>query len=101
MLLAYNKYNTERPNMNLAKSFSIYSIATFFNKGMMALLAFFLSNYILPAENGVLSLYSVFILLVLPFVILGMPSSLILEHAKLDEKEYKLYFTSSLAVSSF
>ena len=67
----------------------------------MALLAFFLSNYILPAENGILSLYSVFILFVLPFVILGMPSSLILEHAKLDEKEYKLYFTSSLALSSF
>ena len=87
--------------MNLAKSFSIYSIASFFNKGMMALLAFFLSNYILPAENGILSLYSVFILFVLPFIILGMPSSLILEHAKLDEKEYKVYFSSSLALSSF
>ena len=87
--------------MNLAKSFSIYSIASFFNKGMMALLAFFLSNYILPAENGILSLYSVFILFILPFIILGMPSSLILEHAKLDEKEYKVYFSSSLALSSF
>jgi len=87
--------------MNLAKSFSIYTIASFFNKGMMALLAFFLSNYILPAENGILSLYSVFVLFVLPFVILGMPSSLILEHAKLDEKEYKLYFNSSLALSTF
>jgi len=87
--------------MNLAKSFSIYTTASFFNKGMMALLAFFLSNYILPGENGILSLYSVFVLFVLPFVILGMPSSLILEHAKLDEKEYKLYFNSSLALSSF
>ncbi len=87
--------------MNLAKSFSIYTTASFFNKGMMALLAFFLSNYILPQENGVLSLYSIFVLFVLPFIILGMPSSLILEHAKLDEKEYKLYFNSSLALSSF
>lgn len=87
--------------MNLFKSFSIYSIATFFNKGMMALLAFFLSNYILPDENGILSLYSVFVLFVLPFVILGMPSSLILEHAKLKKHEYKLYFNSSLALSSF
>jgi O-antigen/teichoic acid export membrane protein len=86
--------------MNLARSFSIYSIASFFNKGMMALLAFFLSNYILPVENGVLSLYSVFILFVLPFVILGMPSSLTIEHSKLDEKQYKLYFNSSLALSS-
>ena len=87
--------------MNLAKSFSIYTAASFFNKGMMALLAFFLSNYISPQQNGIISLYSIFILFILPFVILGMPSSLILEHAKLDEKEYKLYFNSSLALSTF
>ncbi len=67
----------------------------------MALLAFFLSNYILPQENGTLSLYSVFVMFVIPFIILGMPSSLILEHAKLDTREYKLYFSSSLALSTF
>ena len=96
-----HEHRTINPKMNLAKSFSIYSIASFFNKGMMALLAFFLSNYILPGENGILSLYSVFVLFVMPFIILGMPSSLILEHAKLDRQEYKLYFNSSLALSSF
>jgi O-antigen/teichoic acid export membrane protein len=85
--------------MNLAKSFSIYTIASFFNKGLMAILAFSLSHYILPAENGLLSLYSLFVALVLPFVILGMPSSIMLEHNKLDEKEFKLYFNSSLALS--
>lgn len=87
--------------MNLAKSFSIYTIASFFNKGMMALLAFFLTHYILPQDNGVLSLYSVFVAFVLPFVILGMPSSLVLEHTKLNENEYKIYFSSALALSSF
>ena len=87
--------------MNLAKSFSIYTSASFFNKGMMAILAFFLSNYILPPENGILSLYSVFVLFILPFIILGMPNSLVLEHAKLDAKEYKLYFNSALALSTF
>lgn len=87
--------------MHLAKSFSIYTTASFFNKGMMAILAFFLSNYILPGENGILSLYSVFVLFVLPFVILGMPSSLVVEHSKLDDKEFKLYFNSSIALSSF
>ena len=96
-----DEHRTTNSQMNLAKSFSIYTIASFFNKGMMALLAFFLSNYILPGENGVLSLYSVFVLFVLPFIILGMPSSLILEHTKLDKKEYKLYFNSSLVLSSF
>ncbi len=65
------------------------------------MLAFFLSNYILPPENGVLSLYSVFVSFVLPFVILGMPTSLILEHTKLNDKEYKLYFNSALALSTF
>ena len=87
--------------MNLAKSFSIYTGASFFNKGMMAILAFFLSNYILPDQNGVLSLYSVFVSFILPFIILGMPSSLILEHTKLDNSEYKLYFNSALALSTF
>lgn len=85
--------------MNLAKSFSIYTAASFFNKGMMAVLAFFLSNYILPAENGVLSLYTVFVSFVLPFVIMGMPTSMVLEHTKLEPGEYKNYFTSSLALS--
>lgn len=87
--------------MNLAKSFSIYTAASFFNKGMMAILAFFLSNYILPQENGILSLYSIFVLFILPFIILGMPTSLILEHSKLDKESYKLYFNSSLALSTF
>ena len=86
--------------MNLAKSFSIYTVTSFFNKGMMALLAFFLSNYILPQENGALSIYSVFVSFVIPFVILGMPSSMILEHTKLSVKEYKTYFSSALALSS-
>lgn len=86
--------------MHLAKSFSIYTAASFFNKGMMAILAFFLSNYILPGENGILSLYSVFVAFALPFVILGMPSSLMLQHTKLNATEYKLYFNSSLALSS-
>ncbi len=85
--------------MNVAKSFSIYTLASFFNKGLMAVLAFFLSHYILPADNGTLSLYTVFVALILPFIILGMPSSIMLEHAKLEEKEFKLYFTSSLALS--
>ena len=85
--------------MRLAKSFSIYTTASFFNKGMMALLAFFLSNYILPGEYGILSLYSIFVLFVLPFVILGMPSSLVVEHSKLNEKEYRLYFNSSITLS--
>ncbi len=66
----------------------------------MAILAFFLSNYILPAENGTLSMYTVFVSFVLPFVIMGMPSSMVIEHAKLDKHSYKLYFNSSLALSS-
>ncbi len=86
--------------MKLAKSFSIYTVASFFNKGMMAILAFFLSNYILPAENGMLSLYNIFIAFTLPFVIMGMPASLVMAHTKLDSKEYKIFFSSSLVLST-
>jgi O-antigen/teichoic acid export membrane protein len=66
---------------------------------MMAILAFFLSHYILPDQNGVLSLYSVFVALVLPFIILGMPASIMLQHNKLNDAEFKLFFTSSLVLS--
>jgi len=47
-----------------------------------------------------LSLYNVFIAMVIPFVIMGMPASLPLAHARLDAKEYKLFFNSSLALST-
>ncbi len=87
--------------MTLSKSFGIYTVASFFNKGMMAVLAFFLSNYIVPAENGLLSLYNVFTAFLLPFVIMGMPTSLVMAHTKLDSKEYKIFFSSSLALSTF
>ncbi len=67
----------------------------------MAILAFFLSNYILPSENGMLSLYNIFTAFLLPFVIMGMPASITLAHSKLNDKEYKVFFTSSLALSTF
>jgi O-antigen/teichoic acid export membrane protein len=86
--------------MTLAKSFSIYTVASFFNKGLMAVLAFFLTNYILPEQNSILSLYNVFTAMVLPFVIMGMPAALPIAHAKMDAKEYRLFFNSSLALST-
>jgi O-antigen/teichoic acid export membrane protein len=86
--------------MKLLKSFSIYTTASFINKGMMFAIIPFLTNVISPAQNGVLSLYSIFVMFVIPFTLLGFSNSIVMEYSRLDKKEYSSFFSSSLALST-
>ena len=86
--------------MKLLKSFSIYTIASFVNKGMMFAIIPFLTNAISPEQNGILSLYGVFVLFVIPFALLGFPNSIIIEYSKMGKSEYKSFFSSSLFLST-
>lgn len=86
--------------MKLLKSFSIYTIASFVNKGMMFAIIPFLTNAISPEQNGILSLYGVFVLFIIPFALLGFPNSLIIEYTTLEKAEYKSFFSSSLFLST-
>src|SRR6266487_1664409 len=86
--------------MKLLKTFSIYTIASFVNKGMMFAIIPFLTNVISPTQNGVLSLYSIFVMFVIPFTLLGFSNSIVMEYSRLDTKEYSSFFSSSLTLST-
>ena len=86
--------------MKLLKSFSIYTIASFVNKGMMFAIIPFLTNAIAPEQNGILSLYGIFVLFLIPFALLGFPNSIVMEYARLDKNEFKSFFSSSLFLST-
>ena len=60
----------------------------------------FLTNVISPQQNGILSLFSIFVMFVSPFTLLGFSNSIIIEYSKLDKKEYASFFTSSLLLST-
>jgi O-antigen/teichoic acid export membrane protein len=86
--------------MKLLKTFSVYTAASFINKGMMFAIFPFLTNVISPQQNGILSLYSIFVMFVIPFNLLGFSNSIVMEYTKLDAKEYKSFFSSSLFLST-
>src|SRR5438128_12050556 len=86
--------------MKLFKSFSIYTIASFVNKGMMFAIIPFLTNVLSPEQNGILSLYGIFVLLVIPFALLGFPNSIVMEYSRMEKIEYKSFFSSSLFLST-
>jgi O-antigen/teichoic acid export membrane protein len=67
---------------------------------MMFAIIPFLTNVISPAQNGVLSLYSIFVMFVIPFTLLGFSNSIVMEYSRLDKKEYSSFFSSSLALST-
>ena len=86
--------------MKLLRSFSIYTVASFDNKGMMFAIIPFLTNVISPEQNGIISLYGVFVLFVIPFTLLGFPNSIVIEYTRLDRVEFKSFFSSSLLLST-
>lgn len=86
--------------MKLIKTFSVYTAASFINKGMMFAILPLLTNYITPQQNGILSLYSVFVLFVIPFNLMGFSNSIIMEYTKLNKTDYSSFFSSSLLLST-
>lgn len=60
----------------------------------------FLTNVISPQQNGILSLFSIFVMFVSPFTLLGFSNSIVIEYSKLDKDEYRSFFTSSLLLST-
>ena len=86
--------------MKLLRSFSVYTVASFINKGMMFAIIPFLTNVMSPEQNGVLSLFGVFVMLIIPFTLMGFANSIVIEYAKLNPKEYSIFFSSSLLLST-
>lgn len=79
-----------------AKSLGIYTFTNFFGKSASFLLLFIFTNpiFITPSENGLLSLFSTSMLLLMPFLGMGIIHSTSTEYFKLDKNEFKNLFTT-------
>jgi O-antigen/teichoic acid export membrane protein len=79
-----------------AKTVAIYTFANFFNKGISFLLLFYFASVLTEADFGLLSLFSNGILLLMPFVSMGILQSVNAEYFKLEKKAFNSLFTTSL-----
>ncbi len=80
----------------IVRSIGIYTFTNFFSKGVSFLLLFIFTNplYILPSENGLLSLFSNAMLFLMPFLSMGIIHSTSTDFFKLDKQEFRSFFTT-------
>ncbi len=80
----------------ILKSIGIYTFTNFFAKGASFLLLFVFTNpvYILPSENGLLSLFSNSMLFLMPFLSMGIIHSTSTDFFKLGKDDFRSFFTT-------
>lgn len=80
------------------RSMGMYTFSNFFSKAVSFLLLFVFTNpaYISPSENGMLSLFSNSMLFLMPFLAMGIVHSVSAEYFKLDDREFRSLFSTSL-----
>lgn len=85
------------------RSIGIYTFTNFFAKGASFLLLFIFTNpvYILPSENGLLSLLSNSMIFLMPFLSMGIMHSTSTDFFKLDKQEFRSFFTTGLVMPLF
>lgn len=83
------------------KSVATYIFTNFFSKGISLLLIPVFTNpkYLTPADNGVLSLFSSNLMLIAPFVGLGMIQSSSADFFRKDKEAFSKAFTSNFIIS--
>jgi O-antigen/teichoic acid export membrane protein len=87
----------------IVKSIGVYTFIGFFSKGISFLLIPLFTNprYLSPADNGVLSLFNSSMLLLAPFVSLGMTQSILADYFKKSKEDFSNAFTTNFFVSGF
>lgn len=78
------------------KNVAIYTFANFFNKSISFLLLFYFAHVLTENDFGLFNLFNNSILFLMPFVSLGILQSASTEYFKLDKKEFKSFFSTSL-----
>ena len=84
----------------IVNSIGIYTFSNFFAKGASFLLFFVFTNplYILPSENGLLSLFSTSMLFLMPFLSMGIIHSTATDFFKLDKEDFRSFFTTGFVM---
>ena len=89
-------------NLNTAsiRSVAVYIFTNFFSKGIAFLLIPLFTNpaYLTPKDNGVLSIFSSYILLLTPFLTLGMVHSTTAEFFKKNKEDFATSNTSNIII---
>jgi len=85
------------------KSVATYIFTNFFSKGISFLLLPLFTNpkYLNPTDNGILSLFSSNLMLIGPFICLGMIQSTSADFFKKPADEFSKSFTSNFIISIF
>lgn len=82
--------------MTLLKSLSIYTFASFFNKGLVFVLGFVVSHYFTKADWGVLAKLNTTTLLTSIIIGVGAKAALSVKYYKIDRKQLNEYFSALL-----
>lgn len=87
----------------IVRSIGIYTFTNFFAKGVSFLLLFVFTNpaYILPSENGLLSLFSNSMLFLMPFLSMGIIHSTSTDFFKLAKDDFRSFFTTGFVMPIF
>ncbi len=85
------------------RSVGIYIFTNFFSKGVSFLLIPLFTNpkYLTPTDNGMLSLFSSNLMLLTPFICLGMVQSATADYFKKPKEVFTAAFTTNLVFSFF
>ena len=85
------------------KSVATYIFTNFFSKGISLLLLplFTDPRYLTPTDNGILSLFSSNLMMIGPFISLGMIQSTKADFYKKPDREFSSAFTSNLFIALF
>lgn len=78
------------------KSIAIYTFSNFFNKGISFLLLFYFAHVLSQQDFGILNLFSNSILFLMPFISLGILQSANTEFFKIEKKEFRNFFSTTL-----
>lgn len=82
--------------MKLLKSFSLYTIASFIEKGIAFFLFPIFTFYLTKKDFGILALLTSISSFVLPLVTLGIQGAISVAYFKGEKSNYQSYFTSSI-----
>jgi O-antigen/teichoic acid export membrane protein len=83
------------------KSVGVYTGINFLTKGISFFLILFVythDEFITPAENGLLNLFSSSVLFLMPFLSMGIIQSTSTDFYKLDKKAFRNFFTTSMVL---
>jgi O-antigen/teichoic acid export membrane protein len=85
--------------MTLKKQILSYSSVNIINAAVPFLLLPILTNYLLPSEYGILSLFQLLMAICLPLLLMNTNSLIIVEYSKFSEKEFRQLITSILLIT--